>query len=158
MAIALQGSNKVWMKVRNALANASPGAQLQFKELKMWLATQKKNPDLQFVPFSAADVSTDTGSTPVVGAATLYAIYAVAARTSGATASFLSAHDATTNGATTTTVFTAKINAAGQEVVMISPSGLPLATDLTLSAATAVGGATESSAADAANGFAIVGA
>lgn len=158
-AIALQGANLVWEKVKVALQGASPNAQLEFKQLKLWLSTQKNVRSLQFIGFAAEDIVTNTGFAGIVGGgSTVYGAYFKARRTSGTTASFQAIHDAADNSATTTTVVTAKINAAGQEHVYVSPSGIALATDLTISAATAVGGATESAAADASDGFVLIGA
>jgi hypothetical protein len=93
-----------------------------------------------------------------VGAARCYGIYVKGRRTTGTTASFVSLHDAADNSATTTTVETFKFNLTGQEYFVINPNGFLLTTEATFSAATAVGGATESSTADAADGFAIFGA
>lgn len=158
MAISLQNSQLVWQKVAKALAGASPAAQEAFRNLKTYIATQGGNPQLQFVPFSAEQITTDGGYTPVVGTALVYGWYAKARRSSGTTAAFMSLHDATTNGATTTTIDTAKFNLTGQDAFGIHSIGFRLGTDLTVACATAVGGATESSAADAADGFVIVGA
>lgn len=157
MALATQNSNLVWQKVKIALLNASPAAQEGFAALKAYLAQQKGNPDLQFVPFSAEQIVTNGGFSPDVDAARVYGIWVKGRRTSGTTASFVAIHDATDNSATTTTVETFKFNLTGQQYFTINPDGFLLGTELTVSAATAVGGATESSAADAADGFVIVG-
>lgn len=158
MALTTQSSNKVWNKVNKALAGANPGIVDAFRGLKLWLSTQKGNPDLQFIPFSAEDIVTNNGKLASVGASTLYGVYFAGRRTSGTTAAFAAVHDASDNSATTTTVVTAKFNASGQAAALVSGVGWPLATDATISCATAVGGATESAAADAADGFIIVGA
>ena len=158
MALTTQNANLVWQKVNKALAGANPGTVEAFRGLKALLANQKGNPDLQFVPYSAEQITTNLGLAASVGAARIYGWYAKGRRTTGTTASFVSLHDAADNSATTTTVFTAKFNVTGQEYAGIAPQGFILGTDVTISAATAVGGATESSAADAADGFVIVGA
>lgn len=156
MAIALQSSQLVWQKVATALAGASPAAQLQFKQLKMWLATQKKNPQLQFIPFSAADIIVNLGSTAAPGACTLYGFYALGARVSGTTSAFIAVHDGADN--TTGTVLTGKMNVLGNEFVALYPQGFIITTDVTVSSATTVGGTTESAVGDAANGFVLIGA
>lgn len=160
MAIATQSANLVWQKVKNALsaANANPAAQGAFQDLKFWLSQQKKNIDLQFIPFAAEDIVTNGGYCPDVDACTVYGVWVKGRRTTGTTSSFFALHDATDNSATTTTILTERFKATGQEFSWVSGVGQPIATDITLSAATAVGGATESSAADAGDGFVIIGA
>lgn len=158
MAIALQDGIFVWQKVAKALAGANPGVSQPFRELKTYIATQLGNPQLQFVPFTAEQITTNGGYSPDVDACTLYALYLKGRRTTGTTSSFVAIHDATDNSATTTTIDTVRFKAAGQVAAVIHPAGVALATELTVSAATAVGGATESSAADAADGFVVIGA
>lgn len=166
MALTTQNANLVRQKAYNAVyatgtstVKVSPEHYYMLKALFLHLAANKGNPDLQFVPFNTTQITTNLGYTPGIGGAcTLYAFYGRAKRTSGTTASFIAVHDAADNSATTTTVLTAKINAAGQQFFIVSPDGHPIATDLTISAATAVGGAVESSAGDAVDGFVIIGA
>lgn len=158
MALVLEDGAKVWRKVDQALTNAGPEAQRTFKGLRDFLVQQKGNPTLQFLPFSAAQAIA-AGGTDLVGAAsTVYGWYAKAARTTGTTSSFLALHAAADNTATTTTLVTDRIKLTGQRFSYVTGFGLAAETGLTISAATAVGGATESAEADAANGFVIVGA
>lgn len=158
MAIALENSNKVWQKVKIALASATPAEQEVFAQLKAYLATQKKNVDLQFIPFSAENIIANLGYCPDVDACTIYGFYAKGRRTTGTTASFVSVNDATDNSATTTTLYSKRFKVTGESVAIVDPRGQVVATDITVSAATTVGGATESVAADAADGFLIIGA
>lgn len=139
--------------------SVSPYHFYAIKAFFLHMAANKGNPDLQFLPYSAEDITTDTGAQPIAaGACTLYVWFVKARRTSGTTASFQAIHDAATNGATTTTIATQLINATGQQELMVWPNGMPIATEIVISAATAVGGATESTAANAADGFVIIGA
>lgn len=158
MALTVQDGVLVWQKVKNALVGASPAAFDAFRTLRVYIATQGGNPQLQFAPFAAEDIVTDTGYRPIGGACTLYGIYCKGRRTTGTTSAFIAAHDAADNAATTTTIVTSRFKAAGQTFYWTSPGGIAFATDVTLSSATAVGGATESAAADAGDGFIIVGA
>ncbi len=158
MAIALENANLVWQKARIATMNANPAIQEQLKDLKLYLANQKRNFNLQFVAYSAVDVVTNGGYSPDVDGNTIYAFYAKGRRTTGTTASFLALHAATDNSATTTTLVTVRFKVTGQEFLTSHPAGLACETELTVSAATTVGGPTESSAADAADGFVIIGA
>lgn len=165
MAIATVNANLVRQKAYNAVYGAgttalpvSPCHFYLVKAVFLHLAANKGNPNLQFIPYSTADITTNGGYSPDVDACSVYMWYGRAARSSGTTASFQSIHDATTNGATTTTIATQLINAAGQSFFFTWPDGFPLATELTIAAADAVGGATESSAADATDGFVVIGA
>jgi len=157
MAITLQDQSLVWQKVRQATVGANPAIQEAFRNLKVYMATQKGNPQLTFLPFSAEQAVTDGGVDLAGQAVTVYGWYAKGRRTTGTTSSFLATHAAASNAATTTTLVTSRFKAVGQEFGFVNPFGLACETGLTISAATAVGGATESSAADAADGFYVVG-
>lgn len=165
MALAVENSNKVWQKVKLAL-NAGAGANKSFSPatqeallaLKQYLATQMKNPDLQFIPFSAAQIVTNGGYSPDIDA---HKVYAFVGKNSGAgdgTDSFVSVHDATSNAATTSARASATITDDYDEFALIFPRGLPMGTELTVSAATAIAGSGESAEANACDGFVIVGA
>lgn len=161
MAVSTENGNKVWQKVKNALtaANANPTAQRAFLDgLKQFLAQQKRNPDLQFIPFTAEQAITDHGTDLVGAACTLYGVWAKGRRTTGTTSSFLDFHAAATGDATTTTLLTVRFKAISQEFAYMTGFGLACETGLTVCSATAVGGATESSTADSADGFVIIGA
>lgn len=158
MALTVQDGVQVWQKVKNALVGANPATQNAFRVLREYLATQGGNPQLQFIPYTAAQAIVNNGTSLVGGACTLYGWYAKGARVTGTTASFQALHDAADNTATTTTVATAKMNITGNQFALVEPTGFIVATDLVISAATAVGGATESAVADASNGFILVGA
>lgn len=165
--VVTQASNKVRQKAYSAVYgfgtgtstnSVSPGHFYAIRSLFLHLAANKGNPDLQFIPFAAEDIVTNNGYQPLgAGAATLYAWFGKARRTSGTTASFQAIHDAIDNSATTTTLQTQLINATNQSFLFVWPDGFPVATEITISAASAVGGATESSAANATDGFLIVG-
>lgn len=166
MALTTQNANLVRQKAYNAVYSplgsattigSSPFHFYAIKQFFLHLAINKGNPDLMFNAYSTASATTNGGTDLVGAASTLYLWYGKAARTSGTTASFQAIHDASDNSATTTTVWTALINATGQSFLFCDPNGRALATGCTISAATAVGGATESSATDATNGFIIVG-
>lgn len=167
MAIALQDPNLVWQKVGKALANANPVSQNAFKALKLQMSTSKLNAQLQFVPFDgtatgSAPTRADGGYSPIVGACHVYGIWGRKNGT-GTTASFLSIHDqasGSTGNSGATSVGTLWFKANKDEAFMINPNpGIVVATDLVLSAATTVGGTTETTGtSDAADGFVIIGA
>lgn len=157
MALAVQNPQLVWSKVKKHLANAKPASQLAFKGLREYLTTQGGNPDLQLVTFSEAQAIVNLGTDLIGGACTVYGWFGKATRTSGTTSAFLALHAAADNSATTTTLITQRIKAAGQEFAWTSGTGIAAETGLTISSATAVGGATESTTPDGADGFVIVG-
>jgi hypothetical protein len=140
------------------LTNAGPEAQAHFKGLKEFMVSQKGNPNLQFIPYTAEQAVTDHGVDLVGAACTLYGFYGKGRRTTGTTASFLALNAAATQDATTTTTVSTRFKVTGERFSWASGQGLAHATGLTVCAATTIGGATESSAADAADGFVIVGA
>jgi len=158
MALTVQDGVLVWQKVKAALVGANPAAQDAFRTLRVYMATQGLNPQLQYCPFSAEDSVVNGGTSLVGGACTLYGFYCKGRRTTGTTSAFQAIHDAADNSATTTTIVTSRFKATGQSFYWISPTGIALATDAVISSATAVGGATESAAADSGDGFIIVGA
>lgn len=158
MALSTENANLVWQKTKMALMDANPAIQQMFLDLKMYLATQGRNPDLQFIPFSEAQAIVNLGTDLVGAACTVYGVYYKAKRTTGTTAAFLSLNAAADNSATTATIWTQRIKAVGQKGAAVWPTGLASETGLTVSAATTVGGATESTTPDGADGFVIVGA
>jgi len=158
MAVVLESGNLVWQKVKIALTDAGPEAQSVFKGLREWLVSQKGNPDLQFIPFSAEQAVTAAGVDLTAAACKLYGLYAKGRRTTGTTASFLDLHAAATDAATTTTVWSNRFKATGQRVAQVSGSGIAIETGLLVHGATAVGGTVDSSAADSADGFVVIGA
>lgn len=158
MAFSGENGNLVWQKVKLALENSNPAMQATFAGLKTYLAQQKRNPNLQFAAFTAEQAVTNLGVDLIGGASTVYGWYAKGRRTSGTTSSFLALHAAADNTATTTTLVTERFKVTGQEYAWASGNGVAAETGLAISAATTVGGATESATADAADGFVIVGA
>lgn len=164
---ATQSENLVWQKVKNYLSADNAGASVQgtnpaaqgaFLDLKAYLSQQKRNLNLQFVPFAAEDMNnTDGISMSVAGALTVYGLYA-RTRSTWTTASFLNVHDATTTDASTTTLVTHRFGATKQAFAYVNGGGLPVATALLIAATTAVGGDTPSAIIDSPDGFIIVGA
>jgi hypothetical protein len=166
MALVTQSAGLVRQKAYNAVYGAGTGTVTNsvspyhfyaIKALFLFLAANKGNPDLQFIPYSTAQATVNLGTDLVGAACTLYAWFGKGARTSGTTASFQALHDAASNAATTTTVDTVLVDAVGAQFLIVHPNGKAITTGLTISAATAVGGATESTATDATTGFVIVG-
>lgn len=158
MALVVQDGVLAWQRVKQALIGANPASQNAFRVLREYMATQGGNPQLQFIPYTAAQAVAAGGTSLVGGACTLYGWYAKGSRVSGTTAAFHTLHDAGSNAATTTTVDTAKLNILGQSLAFVHPTGFIAATDVTISTATAVGGAVMSAVGDAALGFVLVGA
>jgi len=162
---AVENPNKVWSRANVALATASPAAQKAFKELKLWLATQKGNPNLRFTALSGASlVTANDGQGVGLGAATIYGVYAQ--KRVDATASYLKVFDNGTDdnlsGLTAAVVLSLPFKvtsvAAGEktEGVYLNPRGLAMANGIRAASVTTSDGLTISTAeADAMDGFMI---
>lgn len=166
MALTTENANLTRQRAYNAVYGTGTGTSSDsvspyhfyaVKALFLHLAANKGNPQLQFCNYTAEQAVTNGGTSLVGGACTLYAWYGKARRSSGTTSSFQAIHDAADNSATTTTVLTSLVKLTGNQFFIVEPNGIAIATDVVISAATAVGGSTESSAADATDGFIIVG-
>ena len=169
MALALQDENIVWQKVNKALGNqsggpvtgtaANPVSQNGFRALKLQLATQKLAPQLQFVPFSYANLTGASGYLPGIGAAChVYGFYAHKSGT-GTTGAFVSLDDAASGnvvGRKAQFTFSGTLD----EAVGLWPQGLAFATDVTILLAATATGVTGAStgAGDVIQGFLILGA
>lgn len=158
MAIALENANKVWQKVAAALKNANPEAQTTFMGVKAYLAQQKGNPDLQFVPFAAADIVAATGYDTTIAACTVYGVYFKKAGT-GTTVGFLKLLDGATL-ATGTTLAAFYHKTVGDNAHYVNPVGLAFATELNVSDTTnlSTGTTATTGASDGVDGFVIIGA
>jgi hypothetical protein len=75
MALTVQDGVLVWQKVAKALAGANPASQAAFRDLKNYITTQGGNPQLQFIPYTAAQAIVNLGTSLVGGACTLYGWY-----------------------------------------------------------------------------------
>lgn len=161
MALSTEAGNLVWQKVAKALINQSPAIQGQFKALREYLVSQKGNPNLQFVPFNDAQLTTATGYSPIGAACTLYGVFFGKTGTSGtgtATDSWLTIANDASNVTDATKFVALMTSVAAQQVSAVYPNGLIFGTDFTLSGETSAQDGTESTAGDSGNGFAIVGA
>lgn len=164
MALTLENGTFAWQRVKHGLAQAgathtgaTPAAVDAFRTLKDYLVGNKGNPQLQYIPFSDADVTTNTGYSPIGGvASTVYGFY-VKKRTT-ATDSYLRLYNDTTNVTITLAYVGGMLSVSGDEFFAIYPDGLAFGTDLTISADTGAGTGTESAAGDAGDGFVIIGA
>lgn len=155
-ATSFTGANLVWQKVNLALSTqgsagvsgaASPASVNAFRALKLQLATQEGNPDLQFFPFSEADVDiTASGFTGPTGAFTLYGAWVKKSET-GTGVSFLEIRNQinTTYGTGATGVLVSiRSSGPGDETAFTAPGGVRFTqtTGSALVAATTINGAT----------------
>ncbi len=167
MALSLQDENLVWQKVNKALGNqsggavtgtaASPISQNGFRALKLQMATQKLNPQLQFVPFSYANITGASGYQPVSTSGTLYGVYAHKSGT-GTTAAYFGVDDSA-SGDPTKRRHESYLKTTLDEVCALYPSGIAFATDFTIGVWTGGTGTTAvTGAGDVVQGFLIIGA
>jgi hypothetical protein len=160
MALSLESSNRVWQRVAIALRGANEASAQQFKELKKYLATQKGNPQLQFVAINGAVNSSDSGNTAsqVLANApcTLYALYLKKA--SGATAVWFKGKNHASTATTDGTQEIAEQSAiANEEIVRAYLTGKALSAGLTVTEDTTATGSTLTLLANRFDGFVIIG-
>ena len=165
MALSLQSGNITWQKVKNYLSNinvaskgANPVTQNAFLALKQYLAQNKRNPDLQYVPIDGTVNSSDGGNTVSqilanVGC-TLYAIYLFK---KGATETVLKGSNSATTAATDGTQDFAIAATVAGDVFEMWPDGRALSSGLTVTQDTTRTGTTLTLAANQMSGFAIIG-
>ena len=161
MALTLENQRNVWRKVEQFLQSSDSGAATQaavdsFRALKAYLTSAGTSTQFQFVPYSAADIVTNLGYSPLDVACQVYGWYGKNSGGSDGTDSYITLHNAANNASVP--FVTNLIQDDNNEFVSIFKAGLDFGTDLTISGATTHGGATESAAADACDGFVIVGA
>lgn len=151
-AITLEDINAVKQKTRG---ERKVGPTMALRSLWEFMQ-QIKNPDLQIVFFSGLE----TADAVIADAACkLHAIYIKKPPASTTNAWFKGSNHATAaaaNGDFTT--FLVGTGGGGREYCVVYHDGLPLGTGLTVGCHTTVNGSTKSNAADAATGFAIIGA
>ena len=166
MALTLESAGLVRQKTNMYNLNSFNRKSLQ-AFFHYW-ATNKGNTNLQFIPFSnstvASDTSTggcctDTGWSPIAGVtSTVHVFYAKNDGTGDGTDSYVSLVNSTANTTASAFYITGLISDDNDEFLFVYPNGLIFGTDLTVSATTTLGGATESASSNAANGFVIVAA
>lgn len=156
MALALEDANRVWQKVGKVLGDRNAGVQLAFRGLKQYLAEQKSNPDLQFVPFTEAQCDA-AGGTPVVDAACkLYGVY-IKKEASDTDNFFWAYDDATNDGTAGDARVGLPLLISGEEQAWVHPNGLPMGTGVVVTQyATDPLGASDGS--NGGGGFLVIGA
>ena len=169
-ATSFQDQNLVWQKVFQALAGqaqsgvsgaANPASLNAFRALKLQMATQKGNPQLQFVPYGEADIDAATGYAGPTGAFTLYGAWAKKSGT-GTTLAFNELRNGISGGTGASGVLVSmRFSGPGDENVFISPSGLPFSqtTGSLIFSVTAINGTTATTTdANSQHGFLVIGA
>jgi len=161
MALALESSQQVWLKVEHALLNAgatqtgaSPVAQDALLSLKNYLVSKGINL-LQFVPYSEVDADDADGTGLLDAACTIFAFYVK--KEASATANTVKLFESATVDTTATEQsLSMPLAASGQESFQIYPNGWAQATGTTITQHTTIEGSTDGS--NGGNGFLIVGA
>lgn len=160
MALSLEDGNLVWQKVKMALIDAEPAAQMAFAGLKTWLAQQKGNPQLQFEPIAGTSIDASGGQDHGIDAAhRIYGVYVKKAAT--ATDTFFVVFDDASNdaGAETDARIQLALLAASETAFAIYPDGLAMAAGLVSKGySDGYTNATDANEADTPNGFYILGA
>ena len=157
MALSLQDGGLVWQKVKKALTGANPAAQEAFNELRKYFATQGGNPQLQFIPFSDAEVTQATGVSPIGAVtSTVYGLYAK--KGDSDTDCVIALVNQVSNTTVALHLVSVFLQTAKDEAFVVNPKGVVFATDLTISGETTAYDGTEVAAGAAGGGFVIVGA
>ena len=161
MALSLEDQRAVWRKVDQFFQSHDSGTATQaavdaFRALKAYLTSGGTATQFQFVPYSAAQIVTNLGYAPVGAACQVYGWYGKNTGGSDGTDSFVALHNAANNASVPLVINL--IQDDDDEFFAVYPKGLAFGTDLTISGATTIGGATESVAADSCDGFVILGA
>lgn len=165
-ALANEGANLTWQRVQIFLLSnkADEAVQLQFKQLRMYLATQQKNPQLQFLSFADADITGAGGIQLGTGTPLIYAFFVIKNGTSGtgtATASYVKLYDDATNDTTAANqrvILSLQAAADSALYMQFNPAGTArFANGVVVGADTTANGTTDSTAGDAGPGFVLVG-
>jgi hypothetical protein len=160
MSLSLENSNLVAQKTKIALESlgASSVAVAAFKALKEKLAGVGGNPDLQIIVFAGTSADDASGIVLADAACKLYAVYGK--KTATATDAYLAVLDdaADDTGVATDVRAILPFLEASHEAFIIDPAGVVMAAGVVAKSYTDWDGTTDTSAGDAPNGFAIVGA
>ena len=161
MALSLESPSLVRQKVYAALSGTNnPSAKQQ-----LWWATAREffnqwvsqgNANLQFVPFSEAEADDDDGTGIVDAACKIYLMYVNKAGSSATENTVKLFESATVDTGATAQTLSIILNAAGQEALLVYPTGFAQATGVTVTQHTTIEGSTDGS--DGADGFIVIGA
>lgn len=158
MALALQSANLVRQKTRMYTLN--PFVFYSLKAFFLWWATNKGNADLQILDIDATTATTGDGQDHGIDeACQLYFVYVKKLAT--ATDAYYKLYDDADNDSEEAGDIRVDVALLEASDIFVGtyPDGLPLAAGVASSFTTAGGdGATQSGAADAGNGFLIIGA
>jgi hypothetical protein len=162
MALSLESASLVQQKAYATINGTLESAQSRIaweaarSFFQYW--AQSGNADLQVLPFATTDVVPATGYSPIGVASQLYFVFAKNPGAGDGTDSYLSVHDAADDADPDTVHVMVRIEDDNDVQFAVNPKGWDLATDLTIHASTTAGDSTDSAAANAADGFMIVGA
>lgn len=133
MAISLENANKVKQKVAIAMKNgvgslgASPAAQALFKTFLKYLAEDRRNINLQFVPFTEVQCDVAGGTVLVDAACRLVAVY-IKKEASATDNWFWAIDDATNDGTDADHKVCIPLLETGEEGFYFSPLGQVMGT------------------------------
>lgn len=161
MAIAVESAVIARRKALNYLNSGTKGepfAAAVVDQLFRYLSSHGSNPDLQVIPFAAADITGTAGKILADAACKLYFVYAKKAATNG-TDSYLAVFDDPVDdcdGATDARLSMGFLLASDSQV-WAKKDGIGMAAGVVATAYTDYDGTTKSAAADAQDGFVIIG-
>jgi len=165
---AVENPNKVWSRVTamfdslaagtGTVAASAQAKRTFLREIKQYLSTQGRNPQLRFTALGDEMTTASDGGTYGSGATTLYAVYLKPTASADGWAIVIDdGTDDNISGLTASVVETLNIASSGREVIVFYPKGLALANGLRVAAVTAPQGLTLNASGQGAVGFAITG-
>lgn len=153
MALSLENANLVRQKVKIALADADPSAQNAFMSLLTYYATQKGNPDLQFIAFSEAECDAAGGTAKADAANQIIGVYVKKA--SAATDNYFKVYDDATDDTTAgDQIIAIPLLHTTEEAWEIHAKGLTMGTGIVVTQHTTSIGVVDGS--DGGNGFIVI--
>lgn len=159
MAFVPSDSGQVWQQVKATLnlgKGANPVAQAAFQALRLYLASQGLNPQLQILPFSEVDCDAAGGTAILTGACRIYGVF-VKKEDEGTDNLFLVYDDATNDTTDANARIALSVLEALKEAYAIYPSGLPMATGVLVTQYTSASGLGKADGSNGGNGFVVIG-
>jgi len=156
MAVSTESAGRVRQRCLELSKN--PGVFYALKSLFLYLAANKGNPDLEFLPFTGTSVEAAGGQVLVAGACKIFAVWGKKPATDTEDAYLAIFDDATDDtGAGTDGRLVLGFQDADEEQFYLNPDGLDMATGVVAKSYTDFDGTTDTTAGQAPNGFVIIG-
>lgn len=164
--VSLENANLVWQKAAIALdvqesstaKAASKAVRETFRALKAYLAQEKRNLNLQFVPIDATLVDDANGVVLMDGPCRVYGVF-LKKQATGVDTYLALLNDDTDDASPVTDVrVVLGLQESAEQAALIYPAGIAMSVGVVAKAYTEFDGTTDASSADTPYGFVILGA